>query len=336
MSIRFRCNRCHQLLGIAERKAGAGIQCPKCGRAQVVPSKEAAEATMLMGQIAGTPQVADDPADLVVYDDEPAAIEAPRKKKEKEEAPPVEQPAQVEKTPKTKTVSQPERGTPEKAAEQSPSPQSVPASEPGRPLPSGMILFPRRSFYGQAVLLVLLAGISFASGYFMGRGDANFELQTAREEAARQSMEIKGKLVHDSGAGLLADENAVVIVLPGDKWPERPLATNGLGPNDRPPQETDESLKAIVAFGGAYCRADASGDFSMVVPDLGTYRMLIVSRNARRPQDVELDEVDVVEIEEYLSGAKTLIGRGKYRWTSKEVTARLAPIEVNFGVSGQP
>jgi DNA-directed RNA polymerase subunit RPC12/RpoP len=354
MSIHFNCNRCHQLLGIADRKAGTGIECPKCGHTQVVPNREAVEATKLMGQIAGTPQVDDDPADLVVYDDEPAAIDSPRRRKKKQEknTPPVEKTTPTQRPKKTKKTKNTKKKTkqpaPAKTAEQQPSPQPSPEAQPspepqpspspqpGKPLPSGMILFPRRSFYVQAVLLVILAGVAVAGGYFMGRGDANYEIKMADEELDRQSMEIKGKLVHDTGTGLVPDENGVVMAFPIDKLPEKALSSNKLGPHSRPPDETDESLKAIVAFGGAYCRADATGDFSMVVPDLGTYRILVISRNAKRPKDVELDEADFVEIEEYLSGAKRLIGRGKYRWTREEVTARLAPIEVNFGQSGKP
>lgn len=37
MPIRFPCQECGRLLSIARRKAGATIECPKCGYAQVVP-----------------------------------------------------------------------------------------------------------------------------------------------------------------------------------------------------------------------------------------------------------------------------------------------------------
>jgi DNA-directed RNA polymerase subunit RPC12/RpoP len=37
MPIRFRCNRCNRLLGIARRKAGAETKCPHCGATIMVP-----------------------------------------------------------------------------------------------------------------------------------------------------------------------------------------------------------------------------------------------------------------------------------------------------------
>ena len=38
MPIRFRCAFCNQLMGIARRKAGAVVHCPKCNGQVVVPS----------------------------------------------------------------------------------------------------------------------------------------------------------------------------------------------------------------------------------------------------------------------------------------------------------
>jgi hypothetical protein len=37
MAIRFRCEHCHQLLGIARRKAGSRVECPTCHARVLVP-----------------------------------------------------------------------------------------------------------------------------------------------------------------------------------------------------------------------------------------------------------------------------------------------------------
>lgn len=44
MPIRFRCGHCHQLLGIARRKAGTVVVCPSCQQAVVVPTTDEADA----------------------------------------------------------------------------------------------------------------------------------------------------------------------------------------------------------------------------------------------------------------------------------------------------
>lgn len=41
MPIQFRCPHCTRLLGVARRKAGAQVRCPRCGRPATVPGGEA-------------------------------------------------------------------------------------------------------------------------------------------------------------------------------------------------------------------------------------------------------------------------------------------------------
>jgi hypothetical protein len=42
MPIRFRCQYCHQLLGIARRKAGSTVHCPTCNASLLVPGEDEA------------------------------------------------------------------------------------------------------------------------------------------------------------------------------------------------------------------------------------------------------------------------------------------------------
>jgi DNA-directed RNA polymerase subunit RPC12/RpoP len=42
MPIRFRCAYCNQLMGIARRKAGTVVRCPRCAGQVIVPNPEAA------------------------------------------------------------------------------------------------------------------------------------------------------------------------------------------------------------------------------------------------------------------------------------------------------
>jgi phage FluMu protein Com len=54
MPIRFRCAYCNQLMGIARRKAGQVVKCPKCGGEIIVPVPEGTE----------QPEATEQPADL--------------------------------------------------------------------------------------------------------------------------------------------------------------------------------------------------------------------------------------------------------------------------------
>lgn len=308
MPIRFRCKRCRQLLGIASRKAGSDIECPKCGISQAVPAEEAASAALAMDQLAKTQVAFETASDLVVYDDQPAAIETPR--------PRPAQPAGQRSAPTASGVPIPD------------APPLPPADQPGRPVPRGMILFPRRILYVQGLLLLIVGLAAFALGYFIGRGDANYKLMVQQEEASREH--ISGKLVYDQGGGkLVGDRGAVVIALP-DGVVRKKVSFDGIRPQDPELSEPRRSVRLIRELGGEYTRAKPSGDFDMVVPDKGSYHLLIISGNTTRPRETPIHEVDFSEIDEYFTDPQALIGQYEYRWLSIEVNAGLGPIEVQF------
>ncbi len=292
MPIRFHCKRCNQLLGIASRKAGSEIQCPKCRITQIVPSEEAALATTAMNRSARPQETVEANSDLVVYDDEPAAIETPW----------------------------------QRSVEQVTSP----------PVPRRMILYPRRTLYVQGLLFVILAVVAFGSGYFIGRGDANYQEQIRQEEAAKELVWVEGQLVYKPGTGrLVGDENAVIIALREGKLPEKKMKIDGIRPRD-PPLENHSTIRTIrEKLDGAYVRADASGVFAMAVPDQGKYWLLIISAHAERPKQDDIDEVDLAEMDKYFTLPDHLIGRYEYRWGLKEINIGFSPIEIDFSRRGQ-
>jgi DNA-directed RNA polymerase subunit RPC12/RpoP len=60
MPIRFRCAYCNQLMGIASRKAGTVVRCPKCAGEIIVPSPESPEPPPGPTEQAAGPQVFED------------------------------------------------------------------------------------------------------------------------------------------------------------------------------------------------------------------------------------------------------------------------------------
>jgi hypothetical protein len=200
-----------------------------------------------------------------------------------------------------------------------------------------MILFPRRSYYIQAVLFLALAAAAFSSGYFIGRGDATLKLENERDVAARVSVMIEGKLFFNPGTGEIAgDQGAVAIAVPEGRFPERPIGIQGIRPQDRPLAEDDnnKSIRTIRELGGGYARADDEGNFSMVLPDQGNYHVLVISANADRPSGAEVDELELLEMEKYFELADRLVSRFKYRWELQEFNIGADPIEIDFGRDG--
>ena len=308
MPIRFHCHRCNQLLSISSRKTGSEIECPKCGYSQVVPNQEAAAAAMAMNHFAKDHDDAESSSPVVVYDDPAAPIE---------DSQPAHVQAAAPKTPASPVASLP---------------SPVGQYDRGRPVPSGMILYPRRTLYVQGLLLLILFVVGFGSGYLIGRGGAADGQPD--EEAAKERILIQGNLVYDRDSGRPAgDRSAVIIALPQGKFPKSKIPFQGIRPQDSP-DESNKSVRMIRQLGGEYARADASGDFSMVVPDRGKYHLLIVSSHAARPEGADPDEVDLIEMEPYFSTAKLLIGRCKYRWTLRQIDDH-DTIDHDFGRNGQ-
>ena len=301
MPIRFHCKRCRQLLGIASRKAGCEIDCPRCGLSQVVPSEEAAAAALAMDQSAKSAMALAATEAPVVYEDEPAVIETPRRP-----APSPLLPAWTN-------------------GDQGPA---------ARPIPEGMILFPRRTLFVQGMLFLVFGAVALTSGYFIGRGDATYQQQVAQEEAAKQRVPIRGRIVYRAAnQETLADENAVIILLPEGNDPQQKLPFRDIRPSDPITANPPRAARLIRELGGEYARADAGGEFFAVLPDQGVYRVLAISNHADRGRGIDIDEVDAAEIGEYFDMPEYLIGRRQYRWTKEQINVGFNPIEIQFADS---
>ncbi|MGA2031864.1 MAG: hypothetical protein ABSG68_06390 [Thermoguttaceae bacterium] len=314
MSIRFHCPHCRQLLSIGTRKAGTAIVCPKCGAAQTVPAQSDA-ALDLPPRAAG--KAAYDSSEVL------AMIEAPTQSALTEPA---------AHGPTQPALAEPVAGQGTAQASRAP----VPPPPTLQFVPSDMILFPRRTIYVQAILLVILAMLAFVVGYFVGRGNASYEKQVSEEAQIRQRILVEGKLVYNPGTGRIAgDEGSVVIALPSKTFPGHPLSVQGIRPHDSMPAESHDTLRAIRDLGGAYARCSVSGDFSLFVPDAGKYCVLLISRHAMRPKDLEPDEIDVEAMGKYFDEPETLLGPCKYKWTVEEIRLGFNPIEIDFRQDGQ-
>jgi hypothetical protein len=204
-------------------------------------------------------------------------------------------------------------------------------------LPSDMILFPRRMFYVQAALYVVVAVAAFGAGYVIGRGSRQESARDRQEELAQRRVPVEGRASYDDpqGGHNLPDEGAVFLFLPmggpqaGAPPAHRPSA-EGLAPSNQPPSEGDAAVRAIREMGGAYARADRSGQFMTYVPARGKYYVLIVSCHATRTGKTPTEEDDLARLEEYLDQANRLIRGRQYRWTQEELRLDRPPLDVTF------
>ena len=118
------------------------------------------------------------------------------------------------------------------------------------------------------------------------------------------------------------------------KIPQKKLSLRDIRPRDTMldpiPDPPPKNVRLIRELGGQYARADARGEFDMLLPDQGTYRVLIISANARRPEGATFDEIDAEEIGEYFDLVEEQIGRQQYRWTKEEINIGFNAIEIEF------
>jgi len=298
------------MLGIATRKAGTEIDCPKCGVSQVVPSEEAALAALAMDQFAKTPETTGTISELVVYDDQPRAIESPR-------------------FHRRKTAGTSRRGTSDS--------EDAAVPRAGQPVPCDMILYSRRTLYTHGVVFVVLTVVAFGLGYLIGRTAKVGEVRQQQADAARQAVTIEGALTYQTGGGAVqADQNAVIIVLPETKQPlDSKIVVRDIGPGSPLPGEKPDQVPAAVGeidkLGGAYARADDKGEFSVVVPDQGDYFVLLISAHARRPLRSQIHELHLERMGYYFTMPEGLIGSYAYDWKPTLVNVGLNPIKHNFG-----
>ncbi len=282
------------------------VECPRCAAEQAVPAPEAAAAALAMAQsLAHTPPPA--AGDLIVYETVEPWTE-PRPAGDVAESP---------------------TGRGERAA-RGVSGDPAPVVPPARCAEAGMLRVSRRALYFQAAVIAASAVCFFAAGLLIGRGSAPVD-DVPQQQGGSSKVLVQGLLSYDTGAGgLAADSGAVAILLPRDAAPSPRLTVQGIRPVDRPSPD-HPTLAEISRLGGAYAQADDGGGFTLVLPREGVYRLLLISRHARRAPRVPVDEADLAEISGYFLLAENLLGQGQYHWESRRFEAGSARVEHEFG-----
>lgn len=183
---------------------------------------------------------------------------------------------------------------------------------------SDVLTIRRRTLYFQAALILLMAAVGLALGYLIGRGIGPAERGASGRDA---DVQIAGTLTfRDARGEETPDSGAVVIALPAEIPPNRlgTLLVTGLGP--LAPREAGRVAEmAIEELGGKYDRSDALGNFVLKLPEPGSYRLLLVSRNAQRPAGEVVTAAQLREMQRYFNAPADLIGRNKYAWALRDV-----------------
>jgi hypothetical protein len=200
------------------------------------------------------------------------------------------------------------------------------------PMPADKILFPRRMIYIEAVLYLLIATAAFGMGYLIGRGGgARPVAKDSTDAVGAKGYPVEGTVIWGPRDGQKqADAGAVVIMLPKDKSPNKPLSPVGFRADDPSLGVNDPAVSALKALGGATTRTGADGRFTLFVPRRGWYYILIISRNGTRKLGDALERADLKELGNYFEPPEEVLKRSRYRWIQRDVQLGIEPIKIDF------
>jgi DNA-directed RNA polymerase subunit RPC12/RpoP len=298
MPIKFRCIACGQFLGIARRKAGTVVNCPRCRHPLTVPTEEQA----MNPVVSAAPLLEAKDFDKWISRPEPvrtAGAVLPSRTVDVAEA-------QAEVVP--------EPQWPGPAVEPLPaSPTVTPVERPATVSVRLLIVFS-----------IVIAAVAFTIGILVGRfalparSAGEEEPKVAPGKPARPNRgapAVEPKQPPPNATGLVQcrvdgktqpDVGARVLIFPTEPAAER-IVSRGLrveeqASNDRSGHER------LLAFGGRFAVIDAAGRFQLELPRPGSYHVLIISATMTRDKDKEIYAADLATLRRLFADPDELLG----------------------------
>lgn len=297
MPIRFACNACGQKLSISTRQAGNQVTCPRCQKPTVVPKEE-------------VPAPVKPPATPAAASPQEPAKHSPESEPEVAPPPVVELggPSGDDDMPAFLLYDTPQ--------------ESLHASDAySGKLPDVFqrtITVPRYVIYAQGALLAVVAIVSLGLGMMIG---GTMSRGPAGETTAAGPFTIQGTVTYGQNNRRLADEGALVAILPDTKDPGARVKPLGLRPGD--PPGTDAARMAadqIRNMGGGLTYVDAKGNYQLQIPSGGKFFLLVISGHQRRGNE-EVSVDDIRRIGRFFEGATDLLGESRFRFSSRSIKA---------------
>ena len=160
-----------------------------------------------------------------------------------------------------------------------------------------------RSRWMKAVAVMAFGAGLFVAGWWAGRSGISTESWAGSE------LVVSGGVMYTRANGeTTADHGAVVIALPAGTYPQRRVDISGLLPGDNETDPNHPGVLAIEEFGGAFARADATGEFQLKLPADGKYLIVMVSAHSLQSAMERISVEDDAELSRYFSS-----GRGARR-----------------------
>lgn len=370
MPIKFRCDHCGQLMGIARRKAGSQVQCPKCGQLVTVPKEDRPD----RGDPAKPMLLFESPDfERLLVKDSPVAEPALSAKVAGAPAKPplFAAPSAPDVTEAQTADWRPKDDLRESSDEVVAAPEPPiftrrqPTTEEATPRPSTRTArtpSPSLDISVPLALTVVIAVGTFVLGVLVGhfvwraptekRGPdagvaaAEAALKQNVEEIARGAQEadgpraappatgegvpLTGAIRFKKGDGVAADSGAIVLVMPADQNPDQKIEVLGLRPEDADLKHRP-GREQLARIGGQFGQVEPDGGFRLQMPQPGQYFVLVVSRNATRPANANVFPDELAILRRYFADAETLLGKREYLLITRELRSNgAAPVNHVF------
>ena len=167
--------------------------------------------------------------------------------------------------------------------------------------------------YCQAALLGLIAISFFMFGMMVG----SFASGSGDQVNARFDCRVQGSVAYRDQGDLLADEGAVVFLLPCERKPEERSPGKLVSPESFKVLD-NSAIDTIHELGGAVVRADENGQFDVLIDaaygDGVDYNLLIVSKNVRGVDTESMTKEQIASISTFFMPVEDVVEDRSYHW----------------------
>lgn len=195
------------------------------------------------------------------------------------------------------------------------------------------LLISRKILYVQAALFAVVGLVALWAGYQLGR--AVGPPASYNPGGAANDVQVHARFTYTTPQGDLAtDSGTVLMVLPVDKVPQRPIDPAALHPQQPAPGQNDPAVLALEELGGRYARAEANGTCQMQLPQGGRYHLLYISRQTRRARGESIPAAHMELLGSYFARPDVLIGTQRYVLVTRELHEPKVELYNHFDKSG--
>ncbi|MGV3608625.1 MAG: hypothetical protein ACO1RA_19640 [Planctomycetaceae bacterium] len=306
MPIRFACTACGQKLSISTRQAGNQVTCPRCQKATVVPKVASPPAEATSTPSPAPPQTPTNSPEV--------APSQPTLPESEITAPPVVQEGSWE----------PVTGDDDMPAfllydNQDASPASkLAGGGPPANLLNRSITVPRYVVYAQGALLAVVGLVSLSLGILIG---GTLFHSPAANAVPEGPVTVQGTITYAQNNRRVADEGALIAVLPDIKDPGARVKPQGLNPGQAiQPEAVRKATEQVQNMGGGLAYADAKGNYQLKLPAGGKFFILVISAHQGRSEDqVQVD--DIRRIGRFFEGATEVLGTSRHKFSQQTLRA---------------